>query len=211
MYIPQAFSEPRQEELHRIIQQNPLGTAITQGSSQIEANHFPFLFDPDSGTQGVLLSHVSRANPDWKELKDGDDVLVIFHAANSYISPNWYPSKHEDHRQVPTWNYQVVHVRGKIRRLDSAQALRDILERMTAVLEARAGEARPWKLSDSQDDYIEQLLACVFGIQIEISSITGKSKLCQDETSRDRDGAATALAERSECEIAQAMRSAPIR
>ena len=139
MYIPEPFIEQRLEELHRIINQNPLGTTITQGANRFEANHFPFLFAPDGGAQGRLLTHVSLANPDWKDIQDGDDVLVIFQAANSYISPNWYPSKHELHRQVPTWNYQVVHVRGRIHRLDNVQALRDLLDHMSAVLETRAG------------------------------------------------------------------------
>jgi len=105
----------------------------------------------------------------------------------------------------------VVHVRGKIRRLDSVAALRGILDRLSAVLEARAGEAKPWKLTDSADDYIEQLLARVMGIEIEISSMTGKSKLGQDETSRDRTGAAAALAQRGASEISNAMLNAPIR
>lgn len=211
MYLPEHFAEQRPEELHRIIRQNPLATTVSSSADGPVANHFPYLFDPDCGAHGALFTHVSRANPDWQHLADGTGVLVIFHDRDAYISPNWYPSKHELHRQVPTWNYQVVHVRGTVKRLETAEALRNVLDRLTAALETRAGEARPWQLSDSADDYIEKLMACVVGIRIDITAMTGKSKLCQDETGRDRLGAAAVLAERGQCELAQAMRAAPIR
>lgn len=211
MYIPEPFVEVRQEELTRIIRENPLATTITTGQDGVVANHFPYLLDAEFGTHGALLTHVSNANPDWKNLPSGSDVLVIFQARDAYISPNWYPSKHELHRQVPTWNYQVVHVRGTVQRMETAQELRDMLDRITATLEARAGEAHPWKLTDSASDYIEQLMACITGIRIDIQSITGKSKLCQDEIERDRTGAANALAQRGAMEISHAMHTAPIK
>lgn len=211
MYLPEAFAEQRPEELHRIIKQNPLATTVSSSAAGFAANHFPYLFDPGCGAHGALFTHVSRANPDWQQLADGARVLVIFQDHDAYISPNWYPSKHELHRQVPTWNYQVVHVQGTVKRLETAEELRSVLDRLTATLETRAGEAQPWKLTDSADDYIERLMTGVVGIRIDISAMTGKSKLCQDETAGDRLGAAEALADRGETALAQAMRTAPIR
>ena len=210
MYIPKAFEESRSAELVRVIESFSLGSLSYCVNGRIDAIHVPFEYSA-SPTGGVLRAHVARANPIWTALESGAEVLVIFRGEDAYVSPNWYPSKHELHRQVPTWNYQVVHVRGKIRKIDSVQALRGILERQTAVLEARAGEDKPWKLTDSADDYIEQLMACVMAIQIDISLITGKSKLGQDEVTRDREGAAHALGERNASEISNAMLTAPIR
>jgi transcriptional regulator len=42
------------------------------------------------------------------------ETLVIFQGPESYITPNWYPSKHVHHQVVPTYNYAVVHVYGQL-------------------------------------------------------------------------------------------------
>src|SRR5699024_12065711 len=105
---PQHFAEDRLEELHRIITKYPFGVLVFNGPNGLEADHLPFELALDAGEHGHLLAHVARANPIWQQLQDGTEVLVIFRAADAYVSPNWYPSKHEFHRQVPTWNYQIV-------------------------------------------------------------------------------------------------------
>jgi transcriptional regulator len=110
MYLPRHFEETRIEELHRVIAEHPLGALVLDGPNGLDANHLPFELNPDAGDRGHLLAHVARANPLWREANDGDEALVIFRAADAYISPDWYPSKHEFHQQVPTWNYQAVHV-----------------------------------------------------------------------------------------------------
>src|SRR5690606_31266618 len=115
MYLPPLFAESRPEELHRILREHPLGMLVTQGSEGFEADHLPFLLDAGRGPLGTLLAHVARANPAWQQVKDGDPVLVVFRGAQGYISPNWYPSKQETHRHVPTWNYEAVHAHGRIR------------------------------------------------------------------------------------------------
>ena len=112
MYLPTHFAETRPEELSRIIRDHPLGALVTHGASGLDADHLPFEFDPDVGTHGLLSAHLARANPLWQRCPTGTPVMVIFGGAQAYISPSWYPSKHEAHRQVPTWNYEVVHAHG---------------------------------------------------------------------------------------------------
>ena len=116
MYIPPHFQEHRPDELHRLIREHPLGILVTGHAGVLDANHLPFELEL-AGDKPLLRAHVARANPVWREA-DGEEVLVIFRGEHAYISPNWYPSKHEEHRQVPTWNYQVVHVRGRLRVMD---------------------------------------------------------------------------------------------
>lgn len=208
MYTPAHFEETRTEEVRRIIEQHPLGALVVNGPDGLDANHLPFEFDTGAGAHGKLLAHVARANPVWKEVKDGDDVLVIFRASDAYISPNWYPSKHEAHRQVPTWNYQVVHVHGKIAIRDDEKFVRGIVGRLTRAHEARAGEARPWKMADSSKEYIDGLLAAIVGIEIDITRIAGKSKLSQNKEERDRINAAEELRGRNILDMSSAMLNA---
>lgn len=208
MYIPKHFNETRPEELHRVIEDFPFAALVVHGPAGLDANHLPFEFDPKVGTHGVLRAHVARANPVWKEIEDGAQALVIFRAADAYISPNWFPSKHELHRQVPTWNYQVVHVHGKLRLRDEERFVRGLVARLTRRHEARVKEPKPWKMSDSTPDYIDGMLAAIVGVEIEIERIVGKFKVSQNREARDLASAADRLHALGEVPMGDAMRKA---
>ena len=204
MYLPDHFEEARAGELLRTIAAHPLGALIVNGPQGLDANHVPFLVD-ETGGSTKLLAHVARANPLWKETRDGDEALVIFRAGDAYISPNWYPSKHEAHRQVPTWNYRVVHVHGRLHFRDDERFLRGVVARLTRTHEVRAASPRPWKMTDSSPEYIAEMIAKIVGIEIEITRMVGKWKLSQNKEERDRVNAADELRRRGAREIADAM------
>jgi len=204
MYIPAHFAETRPNELGRIIRANPLGMLVTHGSAGLDADHIPFELDADEGALGALSAHVARANTLWQRCPAGTPVMVVFRGAESYISPNWYPSKHEAHRQVPTWNYEVVHAHGTLTVHDDERFVRGLVARLTRQHEA--AEPKPWKMGDSAPEYIDSMLRNIVGIKIAITSLVGKVKLSQNKEVRDRLGAADALEARGRGEMAQAMR-----
>jgi len=206
MYIPAHFTETRPEELARIIREHPLGMLVTQGSAGLDADHIPFEFDAEEGAHGVLTAHVARANPLWQRCPAGSPVMVVFRGAEAYISPNWYPTKHEEHRQVPTWNYEVVHAHGTLTIHDEERFVRRIVARLTKRHEA--GEPKPWTMGDSAPQYIDSMLRNIVGIEIAISSLVGKVKLSQNREVRDRLNAAATLDARGHGSMAQAMRKA---
>lgn len=188
MYIPEDFNEPRLAVLHDLIVHNPLGVLVTHTAAGLDANHLPFHLKPAAGAHGVLQAHVSRANPVWRELSNGDEVMVVFRAADAYISPNWYPSKHEAHRQVPTWNYQVVHAYGTVSLHDDERYVRGLVAQLTRTHEAAQPE--PWKMTDAPKDYISDMLKAIVGVEITITRLVGKFKLGQNKEARDIQGAA---------------------
>ncbi len=151
------------------------------------------------------MAHVARANPLWREVHDGEPVLVIFRGAQAYVSPNWYPSKHEAHRQVPTWNYQIVHVHGTIVVHDDVRYVRGVVARLTREHEARTGAVRPWKMGDAPPAYIDEMLDKIVGIEVAITRLTAKWKLSQNKDERDRRGAIQALREQGEDPVADAI------
>jgi transcriptional regulator len=205
MYQPKHYEETRKEELHRLITDYPFGALVVHGPDGLDANHIPFELHADNGEHGHLIAHVARANPVWKDMADGSEALVIFRGADAYISPNWYPSKHEQHKQVPTWNYRIVHVHGRLRIRDDEKFVRGVVARLTRRHEAGTGDARPWKMTDSAPEYIDQLLTMIVGIEIEITRMIGKWKLSQNKEERDRVNAAAELRKRGEQEISAAM------
>ena len=204
MYLPPHFAQSSPEHLQRIIREHPLGTLVTHGAQGLDADHVPFEFDPGAGPHGLLSAHVARANPVWQRCPSGTPVLVIFHAAQAYISPNWYPSKHEAHRQVPTWNYEVVHAHGVLTVHDDERFVRRLVARLTRRHEA--AEPKPWKMGDSAPEFIDGMLKNIVGIEIALTSLVGKSKLSQNKDTRDRAGAADALQARGHGDIAERMR-----
>lgn len=215
MYLPPHFDESRPEELRRLIAEYPLGALVLRGPAGFDANHLPFLFDAPAGGEGAkdgvkgrLLAHVARNNPLWQEAKDGDEALVIFRGPDAYVSPNWYPTKHETHRTVPTWNYQVVHAHGTIQIHDDEPFVRGVVARLTREHETRAGQNPPWKMTDSPRDYIDQQLRAIVGIEILVDRLVGKFKLSQNREERDRVSVASELDRRGGGKTAAAMRDA---
>ena len=206
MYIPAHFAESRPEVLHELVRRHPLGMLVTHGAAGLDANHIPFELQAASGSLGTLAGHVARANPVWQQLRDGDEVMVVFRAADAYISPNWYPSKHEQHRQVPTWNYMVAHAHGRVRIVDDERFVRGIVGRLTKTHEA--SQAVPWKMADSPREFIDGLLQAIVGIEIEITRLEGKSKLSQNKEARDLRGAIEGLAAVGRNDVAEAMQAA---
>lgn len=205
MYLPPHYAETRPDVLLRIIRDFPLGMLVTQQDGMLDADHIPFEFDPDAGACGVLTAHVARANPLWQRCPTGTQVMVVFRAAEGYISPNWFPSKHEAHRQVPTWNYEVVHAHGTLTVRDDARFVRGMVGRLTRRYEA--GEPVPWKMTDSAPEFIDNLLQNIVGLEITVHSLVGKRKLSQNKEVRDRESAAQTLADRGNASLSAVMRN----
>ncbi|MCO1347510.1 FMN-binding negative transcriptional regulator [Burkholderia vietnamiensis] len=203
MYVPADFAESNPDALRELIVQHPFGTLVTHGANGLDANHLPFELLPRDGGLGELHAHVARANPLWQEVANGDDVLVIFRAGDAYISPNWYPSKHVAHRQVPTWNYVVVHAYGRITVRDDEKFVRGVVARLTRTHEA--SQPLPWKMADAPKDYLDALLQSIVGLQIEITRLVGKRKLSQTKAADDIRGAADALIANGQVAIGDAM------
>jgi len=205
MYVPEHFAEREPRALLDLVLQNPLGVLITHTAEGLDANHIPFEVEGELAAGGRLRAHVARNNPVWRQAAAGQQVLVVFRAADAYISPNWYPSKHELHRQVPTWNYRVVHVHGTLRIHDDEKFVRGVVARLTKRHEAGTGDPHPWKMTDSEAGYINEMLAAIVGLEIEVTKVEGKFKLSQNKDAPDRANAAGQLRQRGHIELARSM------
>ena len=147
MYLPKHFEERDPERLRSFIQRYPLGSLITATESGLDANHIPFVFADTGSAAGTLHGHIARANPLWREGVRDAAALVIFQGPNSFISPSWYPSKRENARVVPTWNYAVVHVHGVLRFVDDPAWVRSHVEALTREHEGKRDP--PWAVTDA--------------------------------------------------------------
>lgn len=191
MYVPPHFSETRPELLHALIRDYPLATLITQSGNGVVADHLPLQFVTAAG-RGLLRGHVARANPVWHDRANPDaEVLAVFTGPQAYITPSWYATKAETGRVVPTWNYTAVHVRGPMRAVHDAQWLRTLLESLTVQQEATVPSQ--WQVGDAPTDYVERMLEAIVGIEIEISTLSGKWKVSQNQPAANRAGVIAGL------------------
>jgi transcriptional regulator len=192
MYLPKHFEETRADVLHALVQAHPLGLLITLAPHGLEANPIPMVLDSDpAGGPGILRCHVARANPVWRETQTDTDALVVFQGPQAYISPSFYPSKAESGKVVPTWNYVTVQARGRFRAIDDAEWLRGFVGRLTDRHEA--GRAAPWGVADAPDDFVATMLRAIVGIEITLTSLTGKWKVSQNRPAADRQGVVRGL------------------
>lgn len=183
MYNPPAFKEDDLGRQHQLIKAHPLGLLISSGLEGLQASPLPFYLDVDESSFGRLQGHLARGNPHWNTL-DGQDVLVVFQGVDGYVTPTWYPSRLEHGKVVPTWNYVMVQVRGRLRVIDDTEWLRAQVTRLTR--EQEASRLEPWHVTDAPPSFIDAQLKGIVGMEIEIRRIEGKWKVSQNRSDADR-------------------------
>ena len=192
MYTPRAFALDDLPEIQQLIQHTRLAQLVTVGENGLQASHLPLLLNPDEGPNGTLYGHLARANPQWRELQNGGEALVIFAGADAYISPAFYPAKAEHGKVVPTWNYIAVHAYGTPAVFSDAERLLKVVTALTDRHES--GRAQPWRVSDAPADYIDGMLKAIVGFALPIKRLVGKRKLSQNRSAADMAGVRDGLA-----------------
>lgn len=201
MYIPPHFEETDAETIAAILQDAPLACLVAQTKTGLVANHLPLLRTPN----GDLIGHVALANDMHRLIADGQEVLAIFRRDDAYVSPNFYPTKQDHHRHVPTWNYEVVHAYGNIAFQHDAQAKRAAVGLLTRSHERRLNGANAWRMADAPRDYMEQMLGGIVAFRVAVTRVLAKSKLSQNRESRDYLGAVDGLRASGHAEMADRM------
>jgi transcriptional regulator len=198
MYLPKHFEQQDLESLTSLLKAYPLGVLVTQHEGVLEANHIPFLLDGPLAAGGKLIGHVAKGNPVWKSDFTKQETLVVFQGPESYITPNWYPSKQVHHQVVPTYNYAVVHVYGHLSVTHDEVVKRRIVGDLTASMEKMRKST--WQVSDAPPEYIEKMLNAIVGIELTITRVQAKWKISQNRDAADRAGVARGLSEQNSAE-----------
>jgi transcriptional regulator len=188
MYIPPHFKIQDESKLHAFIRQHSFATLITQDGAAPFASHLPMLLETDSGKQGMLVSHMARANPQWQHFSESaGEALAIFHGPHAFISPTWY----ETQPAVPTWNYAAVHVYGRPRIIDDH-------ERVVSLLEATVRTYESGEVTALPVEYRDKMVRGIVAFEMEITRIEGKFKLGQNRSEADSLGVIQALSKSSD-------------
>jgi len=200
MYMPDQFKETRLDRISDLIESHPFAMLLTVAEGEPFVSYLPMLFDGAAGSKGRLLGHMARSNPQWRHLAAGSDVQVIFQGPHAYVSPSWYASP-----GVPTWNYAVVHLRGRPCLVEDEAELESLIERHTRIFESR--QPNPWQ-PDLSGDRRTRLLNMIVGFSIEVTDAEGKFKLSQNRSAEDRQAVIEQLSrsgDQIEAEVARLM------
>ena len=194
MYQPDLFRVDDVAQMHALMRARPLAALISDGALGLYASHLPTVLK-EEGPFGVIECHLARANPHCEDLAGGE-ALMIFQGSDGYITPNWYPSKFQHGKVVPTWNYCAVHAYGVLQIHHDTGWIRAQVEALTAWQESASPQ--PWSVADAPHDYVEAMLKQIVGVEIAITRLYGKWKLSQNQPERNRAGVIEGLAERQD-------------
>lgn len=182
MYAPPHFRQERDELLHAL---RAIGAVnlITETADSMQATFLPILVT-GSHEDPVIVGHIARANPQWREARTDRPALAVATGPNNYVTPNAYPSKATDPKVVPTWNYVHVQAHGRVEWItDEAEKLA-IVSLLTDTHEV--AEPAPWAVSDAPADYISGRLRSIVGLRLHVTSLEGSFKLSQNQSEQNR-------------------------
>ena len=196
-YNPDKHRVAESPELYDFVRAHPLATLVSTGPKGISVSHLPMLIeDSRDGTPAMLRGHVARANNHWQDIGEGIEALAIFHGPQAYVTPQWYPSKLKHGKAVPTWNYAVVHVHGRIRTISDPVWLHQHVSELSAQHEKAF--AHQWLVTDAPEDFIAKMLQAIVGLEMTVTKIEGKWKLNQNRDEHDRTGVMVGLSARDD-------------
>jgi transcriptional regulator len=185
MYIPRQFSLS-DEETAAALAHAEFANLVTHDQSGFIVTPLPLIYDGRS-----LIGHVSRANPHWHA--DGRESVAIFSGPHGYISPSLYATKAETGKVVPTWNYEVLNVHGRLVVHDDADWVLNLVTTLTNRHEQPRAE--PWHVTDAPESYTRAQLRAIVGVELVISKVEGKAKMSQNQPERNRTGVVAGLRE----------------
>jgi transcriptional regulator len=197
MYTPAQFKIEDAAEAHALMRAAPFATLVTTGSDGLAATHLPTVLKVDAASPwGRVECHLARPNPQWRTFAPEMDALAIFQGPDAYIRPGWYPSKADEGKAVPTWNYSVVHAYGRLEVVQDKEWLLAHVSELSHQQEMPF--AAPWSTADAPPDYLDRMARGIVGLTLHITRLEAKAKMSQNRDAGDRAGVVDGLTQRGE-------------
>ncbi len=188
MYLPRHFDASADADLWlpRLLARDPFVTLVSTGGDAPTVSHLPVLPERDPARGWLLVGHMARANPHWQGIEQRTTIAIV-HGPHAYVSPRWYP---EPALSVPTWNYVVAHLHGRVELITDPEAMLAIVDRQTERLES--GAQRPWSRAQS-DPSLAKMAAGIVAFRLHVERAEVKTKLSQQQPVPKMEGAIEGL------------------
>lgn len=168
-----------------VIKNYPLGMLVSTKDGVPYITHIPIIYNEK---KGKLVAHIDKYNPQLETLIDGAEVTVVFKGPDTYISPGIYTTK-----QLPTWNYIIVHITGTITLINDPEATKDTIIAMTEFLEHPDHKF----ILEKDNPRMKRSINYIRAFDITITNWEGKFKLSQDKIKQDHENAKKELIKKS--------------
>jgi transcriptional regulator len=198
MYIPRPF-QPSDKAAQEFLSQIESGHLVSNSDKGLISTLLPLIYDQETNS---LLGHVAKLN-DQASLPTNQEALVISMLNETYISPNWYASKKEHHKVVPTWDYMMVHAYGYLEIHNESDWILNQVTRLTNHFEAN--QPKPWNVDQAPKDYVDGAVRAIVGIELKISRIEVSFKMSQNKSKVDLDGVIAGLQKAGKVSISEAI------
>ena len=195
MYIPRHFKasdEAAQEFLAHI----ESGHVVSNSEKGLISTLIPLIYNQETN---AFLGHIAKQN-DQASLATNQEALLISVLNETYISPNWYASKAEHHKVVPTWDYMLIHAYGELVIHNDADWILKQVTRLTNRFEK--DHPKPWSVDQAPTDYVEGQIRAIVGIELKLSRIEVSFKMSQNKSEADLDGVIAELTKAGKSAIA---------
>ena len=198
MYIPKHF-QPSDKAAQEFLSQIESGHLVSNTEKGLVSTLLPLIYDQETNS---LLGHVAKLNIQ-ASLPTNQEALVISMLNETYISPNWYASKEEHHKVVPTWDYMMVHAYGQLVIHDESEWILNQVTRLTNHFEAN--QPKPWNVDQAPTDYVDGQIRAIVGIELKINRIEASFKMSQNKSKADLDGVIAGLQKAGKVSISEAI------
>ncbi|MCY9197506.1 FMN-binding negative transcriptional regulator [Bacillus atrophaeus] len=176
MYIPKYYKVTNVDDIWDFVQNNSFGTIVTTAQGKPIATHLPLQLMKEGDTY-YITGHIAYGNPQWRTFETCEDVLVMFQGPHAYISSYWYEKEN-----VPTWNYQAVHLYGTASILNEEELKHDLTMLLQKYEKHRKNPILWDKLSPQ---LLESQLKGIVGFKIKVGEIQASYKLSQNRNETD--------------------------
>ncbi|PRR96075.1 protease [Bacillus atrophaeus] len=176
MYIPKYYKVTNVDDIWDFVQNNSFGTIVTTAQGKPIATHLPFQLMKEGDTY-YITGHIAYGNPQWRTFETCEDVLVMFQGPHAYISSSWYEKEN-----VPTWNYQAVHVYGTASILNEKELKHDLTMLLQKYEKHRKN---PVLWDELSPQLLESQMKGIVGFKMKVGEIQASYKLSQNRNETD--------------------------
>lgn len=175
MYIPNFFQIDDFKEIEQFVKSNSFGMIITEKHGKPLATHLPLILQK-KGDDYYISGHIAKGNSQWKTLNGNSNVLIIYQGPHAYVSSSWYEKEN-----VPTWNYQAIHLYGEATVLSEQETIDD-LKTLLAKYEQYRENPVLW---DNLAESTQMQAKAIIGFKVKINKVEAAYKMSQNRNEQD--------------------------
>lgn len=178
MYKFPYYTEEDQQKVIAFMKENSFAIITGIGEQYPVASHIPLEIEVQDNGNIFLSGHLMKKTDHHIAFEKNEHVLVIFNGPHTQVSASWYTNR----AMGSTWNYMVVHAKGKIKFKDE-QGTYDAVKAITNKYE---GLDKASSFNKLPQEYLDKMVKAIVGFTIEVKTLENTFKLSQNRDNESK-------------------------